>query len=62
MYQRWTAEMFRSTSKDEQIRVNESYREEQNNAVETSQQKKRERIQILKKITSPLPPKKKQRT
>ena len=32
-YQRWTAELYRSTSKDEQIRVNEGYKEEQNNAV-----------------------------
>lgn len=34
--------MYKSTSRDEQIRVNESYREEQNNAVERSQQKQRE--------------------
>ena len=34
--------MYRSTSKDEQIRVKEGYREEQNNAVERSQQKERE--------------------
>ena len=34
--------MYRSTSKYEQIRVNEDYREEQNNVVERSQQKERE--------------------
>ena len=34
MYQGWTAEMYRITSKVEQIRVNEWYREEQNIAVE----------------------------
>ena len=34
--------MYRSTSKDEQIRVKEGYREEQNNAVERNQQKERE--------------------
>ena len=28
MYQGWTAELYRSTSKDEQNRVNEGYREE----------------------------------
>ena len=42
MYQGWKAEMYRSTRKDEQIRVNEGYRKEQNNAVERSQQKERE--------------------
>ena len=36
------AEMHRSTSKDEQIRVNKDYREQQNNIVEKSQQKERE--------------------
>ena len=30
MYQGWTAELYRSTSKDEQNRVNEGYRGEQN--------------------------------
>ena len=35
-------QMYRSTSKDEQIRVNEGYREEQNKTVEQSQQKERE--------------------
>ena len=30
----WTAELYRSTSKDEQNRVNEGYREEQNKAIE----------------------------
>ena len=30
MYQGWTAELCRSTSKDKQNRVNEGYREEQN--------------------------------
>ena len=40
--QGWTAEWYRSTSKDEQIRVNEGYRKEKNNAVEKSQQKERE--------------------
>ena len=34
--------MYRSTSKYDQIRVNEDYREEQNNVVERSQQKERE--------------------
>ena len=42
MYQRWIVLMYRSTSKDEQIRVNEGYREEQNKTVEQSQQKERE--------------------
>ena len=42
MYQRWRAEMYRSTSKDEQTGVNDGYREEQNNAMERSQQKERE--------------------
>ena len=42
MYQRWTAELYRSTSKDEQNRVNEGYREEQNKAIERRQQKERE--------------------
>ena len=41
-YQGLTSNMYKSTSRDEQIRVNESYREEQNNAVERSQQKQRE--------------------
>ena len=31
--------MYRSTSKNEQIRINEGYREEQNNTIERSQQK-----------------------
>ena len=34
--------MYRSTSKDEQIKVNEGYREEQKNTAEKSQQKERE--------------------
>ena len=42
MYQGWTVELYRSTSKDEQNRVNESYREEQNKAIERKQQKERE--------------------
>ena len=42
MYQGWTAELYRSTSKDKQNRVNEGYREEQNKAVERRQQKERE--------------------
>ena len=37
MYHWW-----RSTSKDKQIRVNEGYREKQNNAVKRSQHKERE--------------------
>ena len=41
MYQGWTAELYRSTSKDEQNRVNEGYREEQNKAVQRRQQKER---------------------
>ena len=63
MYQGWTAEMYRSTSKDRQIKVNEGYREEQIKIVERSQQKKqKKRIQIAKKIMSPLPQKKRWRT
>ena len=42
MYQGWTTELYRSTSKDEQKRVNEGYREEQNKAVERRQSKERE--------------------
>ena len=42
MYQRWAANLYKSTSKDEQNRVNEGYQEEQNKAVEKSQQKERE--------------------
>ena len=42
MYQGWTVELYRSTSKDEQNRVNEGYREEQNKAIERRQQKERE--------------------
>ena len=36
MYQEWTTELYGSTSKDEQKRVNEGYREEQNRAVENT--------------------------
>ena len=43
MYQGWTAEMYRSTSKDGQIKVNEGYREEQIKIVERSQQKKQKK-------------------
>ena len=39
MHQGWTAEIYRITSKDGQIRVNEGYSEEQNNTLERSQQK-----------------------
>ena len=42
MYQGWTTELYRSTSKDEQNKVNEGYREQQNKAVERRQQKERE--------------------
>ena len=42
MYQGWTAELYRSTNKDEQNKVNEGYREQQNKAVERRQQKERE--------------------
>ena len=42
MCQGWTVEMYRSTSKDGRIKVNEGYREEQNKTVEKSQQKERE--------------------
>ena len=42
MYHGWTTELYRSTSKDEQKRVNEGYREEQNKAVERRQPKERE--------------------
>ena len=38
MYQGWTTEMYRSPSKDEQIKVNEGYREEKNKTVERNQQ------------------------
>ena len=34
--------MYKSTSKDEQIKVNEGYRDEQNKTVERSQQKESE--------------------
>ena len=34
MHRGWTAEMYRSTSKYEQKRVNEGYRQEKNKAVE----------------------------
>ena len=34
--------MYRSTSKDEENKVNEGYREEQNKAVERKQQKEKE--------------------
>ena len=37
VYQGWTAEMYRSTNKDKKNRVNEGYREEQNNVVDRSQ-------------------------
>ena len=33
MYQGWTAELYRSKSKDEQNRVNEGYREKHNKAI-----------------------------
>ena len=46
MYEGWIAELYRSTSKDKQNRVNEGYREEQNKAVERSQQKERENTNI----------------
>ena len=42
IFEGWIAELYRSTSKDKQNRVNEGYREEQNIAVERSQQKERE--------------------
>ena len=42
MYQGWTSELYKSTSKDEQNRVNKGYREEHNKAAEKSQQKERE--------------------
>ena len=45
MYQGWTTELYRSTSKDEQNRVNEGYREEQNKAVERRLQKKEYKYQ-----------------
>ena len=52
MYQRWTAELYRSTSKDEQNRVNEGYREEQNKAIERRQQKERENTNTSEDKTS----------
>ena len=58
MYQEWKAEMYRSTSKEEQIRVNDDYTEEQNNAVEKVS-KRKERMQIPIEIMLPLPQKKK---
>ena len=42
VYQVWTAKMYRSTSKDNQIKLNEGNREEQNKTVEKSQLKERE--------------------
>ena len=42
MYQGWIAELYRSTSKDEQNRISEGFREEQNKAVERRRQKERE--------------------
>ena len=42
MYQGWTTEIYRSTSKDGQISVNKGYREEQNNAIERNQPKESE--------------------
>ena len=42
MYRGWRAELYRSTSKDEQNRVNEGYRKEQNKAIERRQQEERE--------------------
>ena len=42
MYHGWIAEIYKSTSKDEQIKVNEGYKEEQNKTVEHNQQKERE--------------------
>ena len=42
MYQGWRANLYKSTSKDEQNRVNEGYREEQNKVIERRQQKERE--------------------
>ena len=41
VYQGWTAEMYKSTSKDEQIKVNEGYREEQNKIVERNPTKRK---------------------
>ena len=48
MYQRQTAQMYRSTSKDQQNRVNEGYREEQNR-LQKEVNKKKEIIQISMK-------------
>ena len=56
MYQGWTAEFYKSTSKDEQNRVNEGKMRQQ------KEDKKKERIQIPMKIISPPQQKKKQRT
>ena len=53
MYQGWTAELYRSTSKDEQNRVNEGYREEQNKAIERRQQKERENTNTSEDKISP---------
>ena len=53
MYQRWTAELYRSTSKDEQNRVNEGYREEQNKAIERRQQKEIENKNTSEKKSAP---------
>ena len=61
MYQGWTAEMYRNTNKDEQIKVNQGYREEQNKRVERCHQNERENAN-KKNIMSPFPQQKKQRT
>ena len=42
VYEGWTVEIYRSYTKDDQIRVNYGYREEQNKAVEKSQQIERQ--------------------
>ena len=42
IYQGWRAELYISTGKNEQNRVNEGYREVQNKAMERRQQKERE--------------------
>ena len=61
MYQGWTTEIYRSTSKDEENRVKEGSREEENKAVEKGQRKEGG-IQILMKIMSLPQQKKKDRT
>ena len=58
MYQGWKADLYRSTSKDEQNRVNEGIEKSKIRQWKEGN-KKKERIQIPLKIISPLQQKKK---